>query len=370
MRLSISLLASMGLVGTIAAQAQNNDFDMYSGRTNFTTRSAMPGTSVGDIAQPYLSSMMSGLGQYVDPNSGTLVHRLSGWKVVNQDQRASTQEQFTLGLIGDDTANPNNPDAAADILRTAPISTPTSTVTTPAAWIWTVTLATPYDTLPVGSDFYLACGLPSNTAWTADGMSVHMSGWGGSPSDAPYVNGPNPLPNTIFTIDRTGTPVVSGLADKFQRIWYFSPAANLKVGADIDPLVSGPTTALNMPNPAYGAAGLWPDQNTTRLDGVSFRIQDLNNPSSLCGVIGQIGGPAYPGLPLGPGFLGDLHLNPAFILPITFAQGVMSGGTYQQITFAFPNSWQNGLGVLHFQGVVFDPSFNILITNGYGFNAQ
>ena len=370
MRLSISLLASLGLIGTVAAQTPNQ-FDMYSGATNFTTRAAMPGTSVGDICQRYPSELLNCTG--MTSVGGNVVNRVSHLYCVNQDQSGITQEQFTVGLIGHDPLLPPGtpgPDAALDIIRTGPFTTPSTTVTTAVAWIWTITLATPLDTLPARADYYTVCGLPANAAWVADGMSVHMSGWVNAPVvDNPLTTGALPIPNCVFTIDRTGAPIVAGRADRFQRIWWGGPGAMTRIGADIDPAFQV------CPNPNYGAGGMYPNQTVTRLDGIAFKVSDANLPNTFCGTIGAIGGFDPTGTPLaGFGIEGDLCLPLFTILPITFASGVTdAAGVYQQTTFTFPNTWgaNGGLGNMSFQSALLDfATPRVVMTNGAGFLAQ
>lgn len=370
MRLSISLLASLGFAGSMSAQALNQ-FDQYSGLTNYTTRAAMPGTSVGDVCQRYQAELYAGSGQYV--SGATLVHRVSTLYVVNQDQNASTQEAFTVAMIAADPTgnlalNTQAPDAAVDLFRTGPFNTPTSTATGAAAWIWTITLGTAYDTLPQGVDFYTACGVPANAAWTADGMSVHMSGWAQAVlADQPYATGPNVIPNCVYTIDRTGAPIVSGRADRYQRIWFGTPSGLTRIGADIDPNV----LVLNLPNPCYGAVGVYPNQTITRLDGIAFKISDANYPNMPCATIGSFGG---FGAPIGGfgGILGDLVLSPFAILAPLFASGLTdAAGTYSTTTFAFPNGWGFGVGNMSFQSLIIDTNTgNLVLTNGAGLIAQ
>ena len=371
MRLSISLLASLGFAGSMAAQSINQ-FDMYSGATNFTTRAAMPGTSVGDVCQRYPSELYAAIGQYVDPVTSTLVHRVNTLYTVNQDQSGVTQEAFTVGLIAADPAGvfptSHAPDAATDLIRTGPFNTPTSTATGAVAWIWTITLGTAYDTLPQGVDFYTACGLPANAAWVNDGMSVHMSGWVTAPTvDQPYTAGLNPIPNCVYTIDRTGAPIVAGRADRYQRIWFGTPSAVSKIGADIDPAFQ----IAGVPYPNYGAAGVYPDQNLTRLDGVAFKTTNANYPASFSATIGSFGG---FGSPIGGfgGIDGNLVLVPFAILAPIFASGLTDGaGTLAQTTFAFPNGWAVGLGNMSFQNIIIDGvTGNLVLSNGAGFIAQ
>jgi len=365
MRLSISLLASLGLVGTIAAQS-NNVFENYSGSTNFTTRSALPGTSTGDVCQRWNSALLSCFGQYQIPG-GALVHRMAGWQVVIQDQSGVSQELWTTGLIDDDPAAPGTPLATADLLRAGPFATPTSSATGPVAWIFTITLATPYDSLPTATDFHACVGVPSNAAWTADGVSIHMSGWTTSPVDNPYLNGANPIPQYVGTIDRTNpaSPIKSGNNTRFQRIALFGPGPQMKVGADIDPAFQV------CPNPNFGCGGMYPDQNASRLDGLAFKLNDANLPASLFAIVGNIGPKAPIVLNLGAGWNGDICVNAFALLPVLLGTGVTgAAGDAVVTTFAFPNTWSHGVGEMHFQAAIIDGGGFFNMTNGAGNIAQ
>lgn len=353
----------------ISAQVQQNEFDMYSGTTLRTSRANLQGPNRGDIAQPFRSGLMSGLGQYLDPATGRLVHRAHGLRVMLQDEDESTSEPFTLALIGVNPSTPQTPDPSADLFRSATFMSPSSGIQRPWAWQITMTFATPFDLLPACSTFYVACGVPSNARWFQDGLSVHMSDWSANPfSDAPFIDtrGYQPLPDTSFRIDRTSGAVVVGMADRFHRIWYFGPSPAFKVGADLDPLFSH---AWNTPSPAFGAAGLWPDQTDRRLDGLAFRVRDRNHPNAFCIILGHFGEPQCPGVVLGWPFVGAVYLNPN--MPIwEFASGNLLGGNFERVVERFPNRWNLGnvgLGRMNFQAVLFDGDW--IWTNAYGFHA-
>jgi hypothetical protein len=354
----------------IPAQVQHNEFDMYSGTTLRTSRAGLQGPNPGDIAQPFRSGLMSGLGQYLDPVTGRLVHRAHGLRVMLQDEDESTSEFFTLALIGENPTTPQTPDPSRELFRSARFMTPSSGLSRPWAWQLTVSFATPFDLLPACSTFYVACGVPANARWFQDGLSVHMSDWSANPfSDSPfpeYLVGRILIPHTSFRIDRTAGAVVVGMADRFHRLWYFGPSPTLKVGADLDPLIS---YFNRTPNPAFGAAGLWPDQTNRRLDGLAFRVRDQNHPNAFCIILGHAGEPQYPGILLGWPFVGAVYLNPS--APIwQFASGSLLGGNFERVVERFPNRWNLGhfgLGRMNFQAVLIDGDW--IWTNAYGFHA-
>ncbi|MBI5849806.1 MAG: hypothetical protein HZB39_02015 [Planctomycetes bacterium] len=367
-RITAVIPSALGLLGSLAAQSVNQ-FQIPEGRnTNFTARADLLGSAAGDVCQRYPSELFDEVFQTVV--SGAVVHRVSTLYVINQDQSGITLESFTVGLIGDDPlVSPGpSPDPARDLLRLGPFRTPSTTVTGPVAWFWSFALSTPFDALPAKSDFFAVCGLPANAAWTADGLSIHMSGWTVNPVDDPYVPALGAHPDIVFTIDRSGTPIVIGRFDRTQKIWIGGPGALMRVGADIDPLVARGS------NPNWGAAGMYPDQNPSRLDGVAFSIIDANLPNATCGTIGVFGRFAPISTSLAAFFVeGNLSLPLSAILPVSFAFGTMGpAGGWRQTTFPFPNNWGAGgnLGFMSFQSVLLDFTVpRVVMTNGAAFHA-
>jgi len=367
-RITAFLAPALGLFGSLTAQSINQFLIPEGRNTNFTSRANLVGLAAGDVCQRYPSELFDEVFQTVV--GGVVVNRVSTLYVFNQDQSGVTRESFTVGLIGDDPlVSPNpSPDPATDLLRLGPFITPSTTVTGPVAWLWTCALATPFDALPAKSDFFAVCGLPANAAWTGDGMSVHMSGWTTNRVDNPHVPAPGAHPDIVFSIDRSGSPIVTGRFDRTQKIWIGGPGALMRVGADIDPLL-----ALGA-NPNWGAAGMYPDQNLGRLDGVAFWIKDANLPNATCGTIGAFGRFAPISTSLAAFAVeGNLCLPLSAILPVTFAFGTMGpAGSWVQTTFRFPNNWGSGgnLGFVSFQSVLLDFTVpRVVLSNGAAFHA-
>lgn len=374
MRLSISLLASLGVVGSAVAQT-NNEFFLYSGTTNFTTRSALAGSSEGEICQRYPAAFFNGIGQYAV--AGSPVNRIAGMRYVLQDQSGVTQEFYEVGAKGDDPLAPGFVDPTNDLFRLGPFGMPASTATGAVAWIFTVTLATPFDTAPAQGDIYAFCDVPANPAWTADGVSVHMSGWTNAPvADQPNLNAT--IINFVNVVDQTailnGTSpqgAVSVNNTRFQRLWFTTPAATLKIGADVDPAARYAAAA---PNPNYGCAGLYPDQNAGRNDGMAFRFVDGNLPNTLVGVLGNFGGFSATPLPTSgfiPGSVGSIYLNIPWLNDV-FAFGTTDGtGTLESITFPWPFTLSAPVGVMTFQAVALDlANSRIVASNAAAIDAQ
>ncbi len=374
MRLSTTLLASVGLIGSVTAQATNNEFFLYSGSTNFTTRSTLPGASEGEICMRYPAEFFNGLGQSLDATTGQTVNRIGGLRYVLQDQSAITQEPFEIGLKADDALAPGNVDPTNDLVRAGPFNTPSSSSTGAAAWIFTSTFATAYDAPSGQADIWAFVDVPANPAWTADGCSIHMSGWTSSPVDNPALTAT--VSNFVNVVDQTaiaaGTAPQAAVAvnnTRFQRIWLLTPGTTLKLGADVDP------NAQVCPNPNYGAAGLYPDQNAGRTDGLAFRILDANVPNSLVTVLGTFGPTTTnPPIPLAgfvPGSVGNIYL--AFpLLSDAFATGTTDAtGLFEQTTFAYPFLVPAPVGVMSFQAIVVDlVNFRFVASNSASFNAQ
>jgi hypothetical protein len=372
MRLSISLITTLGLAGSLTAQV-NNEFFLYSGATNFTTRATLPAQSDGEICQRYPAEFFNAIGMAADA-SGNQVYRVAGMRYVLQDQSGVTQEAYEGGAKGDDPLAPGNVDPTNDLFRFGPFNTPTSTATGAVAWIFTVNLATPYDHAVPQGDLWAFLDVPANPAWTADGLSVHMSGWVNSPADNPNLNAT--ISNFVNVVDQTaitnGSNPQAAVAvnnAQFQRIWFTTPGAVLNVGADIDP------NAQIAPNPNFGCAGLYPDQNAGRQDGLAFRFVDGNLPTTPVSILGTFGPTTTnPPVPLNgfvPGSVGSVFL--AFpLLSDSFATGVTNAaGLYTVTTFAYPFALSSPVGVMSFQAFAIDfANGRLIASNTASFNAQ
>lgn len=358
---TLALFASCALGPLVGAQ-NDQVFELYSGLTNFTTRAALPGSSPGDICQQFPGAHIGCMGQYALPGTTRHVYRLSGIRVVIQDQYPATLETFSLALIANDPVVPHLPDGnpgRGDLIRVAALTIPTSTSTSPTAWFFTTTLATPFDSVPAGLDVYLACGVPANRAWSSDGLNLHQSGWSTLPTDNPYA--PVVLPPFVYTIDRSGvTPLIASNGNRFLRLAWLCPLIELRIGADIDPAFQV------CPNPNFGAAGFFPNFNPSRLDGLAFRVTDVNHvgaPFLVFGGTWPLG--VFP-LPPGSGIVGDLSFDPNTILNVTFAAGTLAPGGNLVRTFPFPNGWRRGIGSFSFQAVVLDTVNGLaLLSNGF-----
>lgn len=375
MRLSVSLLASLGLVGSVAAQASNN-FLFYSGVTTYATANGLGAADDGDCYLCYPSTFFNGIGQTVDAN-GAPVNRASGLQFTCQDQIAVTSNQFQYGVKGEDPATPGQIDLMNDLIRvnaTLP-PMPTGWTGTGIAWTYTTAFTTPVDTLADQQNVYPFMHHFPETA-AGDRTYCWMSGWtqtnvGDNPNQLVVQN--QAIFNFTGRIDTNNpaTPVLSEFNDKLLRIHLRTTGAVMQVGADQLPAVQ-----INATNPMYGAAACYPDQNTGRNDGVAFRILDANYPGASVAVLGNFGPTTTnPPIPLSSlvsaSSVGNLYLNFPLI-PVTFASGTLgAAGDFQFITFGAPLALPSPVGVMSFQGFILDfVGGRAVASNTAGFDAQ
>ncbi|MBI5852852.1 MAG: hypothetical protein HZB39_17715 [Planctomycetes bacterium] len=363
-----SALALIALAASSAAQA-DNEFAVGTGYASFTSRGSLPAASAGDVCLRFPATDFASMGQFLDAATNRLVRRLTAINTVIQDQSGVTRESFTIALLAGDPFGGGGPDpnpASGDIIRLGPFSTPQTTVSTPVAWTWSTSFATPFDALPARADFFLAVGLPGNPLWPADGLSVHGSGWalgGFNNGDLPYL-GAGPIPPFAWAVDRSGaSPMVSSSQDRVHNLVGKGPGAFLRLGADVDPLL------WPRGGPIFGVAGIYPGHGAPRLDGLAFHYADALNAGRTIVVIGAFGGFATP-IALGPWFLGELCLPPSAVLPVSFLTGI-AGPRLRTTIFPWPNRWARSLGRMSFQAIALDPTTGLLhASNGASFDSR
>ena len=391
MRISTALLASVVLANVGMAQINGlNEFEYgYCGATSFTSRAGLGGTVEGWVTSRTVASYVRGSLMINDPVTGLPTTRVNGLRCVNQDQSCITTEQFELGAFLDDAVTPGQPDPNVDpvTLRPVPafstgvVSLPVSTITTPCAWIWTLTFATPVDgVLPLDQDYYLGMWCPANGAWTADGVSLHESEMSaGNTGDNPSIAAQNAgaIPNLVHNINISGGNVIGGNYNtRFQRVWAFTEGPTFRLGADIDPAQNG--TRVAPPN--FGVAGMFPD-HAVRLDGLALRVHNYPlaaNPVMpgitlmSFGVQGNGGWNPTPVNPFVPGIgqQGNFYLDIVGfgILGITIPTD-LSAGVHQSTVVPF-GLLNQAYGVLTFQHVTLDlVNAKLLFTNGQKMNS-
>jgi hypothetical protein len=340
------MLAALVAAGALSAQATTtNIFHIQPGSDDATTRSGVPGPSVGDVlvevrgvsyenpanlngatGADYVS--VGDLGN-TPPVPSTGDGRVNGFDVVIQDQNSSTTEFFDFCLVTEASAagalgNPAPPPAGNAfgpevILRTATLPTPPrGTGGLTLAWIITATLGTPANVIPSGlreltagrgnASWYYGVGLQPNPAWTTDGASIHMASFDGL--GLPFPNlGDNPRDGVVSMAQSrdvtNGVVLAKSTTSRTMLISILTEASLFQHGANIA------VPAQIGPNPNFAVAGSYPDScgsgNTGRIlafppypgragvgDGYGFRVRSGAN----IGVPVTLGlGAGVPGAP-------------------------------------------------------------------------
>lgn len=393
-----SLIAFAAVGAPLLAQSQPGQDPGKSTKDEnieYTSRSSIPGTIAGRL------STHLGTGYYAGTTS------LRVFNFISQDQDAATQESFTFEVRAQDptTGFPDWPSNPATPIYSQVITNPAGSGI--AAWIWTVTPATPL-AVSGGDPLYLDWLVPSNALWVADGVSMQMGS--GSPhacgvSGAPACCGPAALP-TLGGWERTRGHQPTGTQPNIQNL---APAdtlagplayANLDrqyfhwvgfgpnvtgnptnqpalQGIANDSSLGGPSWFCAVNNPNTGAAAMRPDVNDAlsggRNDDLGWRVR---------GGLSYAGGLALVFNTLSamdsaiPTPFGQLWLNPFESLFSSFIQGPIvldSGGVG---TMVFPlglpvssaRSIVAGLGNLHSQALVLNSTLaQISFTNLHTF---
>lgn len=285
--------------------------------------------------------------------------RITALHYVLQDQRAATRESYEVGVKGADPLAPSQVDPTNDLVRVGPLSTPPSTLSSPVAWIFTATLATPFDGVPTREPMWVFVDLPSAPNWTTDGLTVHESRWAGTaiPTDTPNSRATTiPLVHTVDqTAIRGGTAprlAVQSSVAHLVRLGFVTPGSTLRVGSDVDPSLQV------CPNPNYGAGGIYPDHGPARRDGLALRFEDANTDGSAVTVLATFGGAtSRPPIPMSTvvnGGVGSVYLSMP-PLDIAFAVGRTGPpGILETIVFPWPLITPGPVGFMSFQAFVLD----------------
>lgn len=375
MRLTTSLLAAAATAAGLSAQT-GPEFEIYPGSTSYTSRHTLAGADEGWVCMNYGARHFRGIAQIDDGNlAGGSVSSVTDMRYVLQDQLGSTQENFEIGIFGEDPNNPGQIDPSVDpnTMRPAP-GFEAGPFTTPLggsaanAWIFTTGTGTPYAGLGMDTDNYFGVLLPANGAWVADGMSIHgawmtAGGAGDNPSAGALTGGAmggSVIYDMVQGVNITaGNTVVIAPNDRTARIWYRTDGSVMRVGADI----SGNTRSTVNPN--YGVAALYPD-HLTRQDGVAYNMRNLNYDNTLGTqfgvVIMQFVSPMAPafntnGFKVVPGagqqwfdFTGGTGPFVSFVL----AANPSDVNAWEQIVVAAGSTPASALGTVTSQGIFVD----------------
>lgn len=334
-----TLIFAAAVAFAASANAQSlNEFAVYPDQASVATRCFIPNANVGDVTTRVDGAHFRGVGGHTAMTAG----RLNGWRGVLQDADRTTGEAFSCAIIGDDPANPGQPDPATDLIRTGSLNTPSDTVNTGGvAWIMTVTLGTPADVLPADQTFHIAFGLSASTELQGTFGAYLYAG----------TTGDNPRPGLstmAYGIDRTAGSIITPSARNL-RIFALTENPVLNGGADIDP------TFQRGPNPCFGIGGVYLDR--TRMDGIALRIRDANAPAgSTATFIGFTGFNPAPFSLMGIG--GEIHLS-APLAPVAIPGVLDANGALSQSVIAFPSTVP-ALGSIQLQTVVSDASMTVV----------
>lgn len=157
------LLLPLIAATTLAAQS----VEIYPGVTSFTSRGSLS-VNAGEVHQGFHESHWKGLG---DTGAGAF---LNGITYVTQDQNASTPETYDVVVRGGTDAAGPDATAAGEFCSIVGLTTPPSTVLTPAAWILTSNFTAPCR-IPTKGFISAGLRLPANALWSSDGQSLHAS---------------------------------------------------------------------------------------------------------------------------------------------------------------------------------------------------
>lgn len=309
-----ALLLPLTLASAALAQTPVNLFDIYSGCTNFTSRGVI-GASAGEYLLQIRSAHFSGIGH---DSSGTGT-RVTGFQYVTQDQVGNTPETYYLVVRTDNSGAPDCT-AAGLALRAGPLTTPTSTVTTPVAWQITATLTTAATTVPLCNTYYVGMEFAAAN-WTNDGQSVHITDY--PLGDNPGSGAPNLSWNCL-----NNAPIQPQFFETL-RVGMLVESAVLHMG-NVDPSLA--TTCLTgLGNRSFGVGGLFPACNGAagpRNDGLDCRVRDAANANGVF-VLFLGANVGCPGLPISGFANGALYLNPggAFLQVATGALDTSGLGT-------------------------------------------
>lgn len=160
--------------GSLAAQTAN-DIGFTRGWTTSYTDRIGANSIVADVLnrfdnRDYLDWMLDP----ADPTGNTFL--FTSIRFVMQDQIGNTPETYNVVAYNEDPTNPDFPDATAPWIRTGNFNLPTTTTTTPAAWLVTITLPTTAPSAPKGDKWIgVQLNQPTTGTWPTDGASLHTA---------------------------------------------------------------------------------------------------------------------------------------------------------------------------------------------------
>jgi len=341
MPMKAQLLIVAAAAFAASAQAQNVLGFSAGNNTSFTTRLGANNID-GDALNHYDTRDYQDW--MLDPADATgATMKFTSLRVIVQDQVGVTPEQFTIVGYTEDPAVADYPNPTATWFRTGAITLPASTLTTPVAWIYTVTPAA-IPAVPKG-DAWIGVGLflaPVGTTWPTDGLSTHAT----YDRPATVTTGARDLASTLIsTMPQTNTgcwiPTAAGVptgpatypaaGGGRAQIWL---ELNANVASGV-PVTQTNQTLYTSSNPGGTNAlvplggttnmfsGLYPDYNDSNLqtparaDDIGFLVNDISIPNAPVFILVAFGGSPLGSQPLsalmqgsgGPGTKGNICID-------------------------------------------------------------
>ncbi|MBK8096157.1 MAG: hypothetical protein IPK26_03570 [Planctomycetes bacterium] len=326
--------------------AQNIQDFYFNCATGATTRGGVAGASQVQVVMRFDSEDYVGWGNPVLAGAPLAVtgYELIGCRYVIQDQNDGTVENYNMHFYGEDPANPSFPNftpASAPgtnaIATFGPFPSPTTGTSTISAWQVTLNFTTPL-VRPVNQDFFAALEFPGNAAWTADGLSHHISLGVSANFPPPTVNtydlkGPALIAGGVtntYGLSHDVTNQAFGSAGPRQYNWQFFVANGVGRGVVTTETNQGTYAISNVaPGTASFFSGLHPDAsnsptNPGRVDDINFVYWGAATGDLLVSLIAFGFQTEFPLVNVLPGSTGVLCLD---LSTMTTAGFAVAGGT-------------------------------------------
>jgi hypothetical protein len=373
MRIHLSLMAAVALVGSVSAQSTTQYFGIDGFQTSFTSRGGISSGS-GEILQGFHASHHRGVLENNGNNTNASCS-ITSLRLITQDQNNTSQETFNWVVrAGDDVNGPTLGTGAGLIATTANITTPPpgANPNRIVAWQLTSNLTTPIN---VGfCDKFLSIGtfLGTSSGWTMDGQSNHtsFSFGGGTPQRKHHNtwidNGTSGIEHS-WQILGTATAASNPGSGRSWRYWAGTNGAIMNLGCG--------TNGNRTPTPGgYGMGGMFP-KTSNSASPLSFQAR-LNGGSGMSGaasvaVLSLIPSWQIPVLvvPFGSGarlYLPNLGATFFFFGPAANGAGV----SVVPIAPFVPSLGNTSLATFPIQGALDTRATGIRLTNGQAVTPQ
>lgn len=320
--MAAALLSSIGV-------AQYNEYELYPGQTDFTSRGNSVWDKAGETLQGIHASHHRGLG---DTGKGCEIHGFAGNL---QDQNLTTQEMFHWTVRrGTDQTGPAT--GANDVVaRIGPMITPYGG-SSPAAFSVATNLSVPIK-LDCTSFFAYGLKLGPAPAWPNDGMSTHISVM--SPPNNPTQQSHPRAEDHAWELALGATTSVHPSS---KRTWRY----RLRVKAPLLQNCNGGTVC--------GMGGLFPLPN----NALGFRTRWGRGMAGGTSMV-YLGTSRTPGINFAPE--GPRLFIGGFTLALGGATIAANGNVYHNVISSLPSGLANS-GTVHIQAVAVKGPF-VYLTN-------